>query len=572
MKTHGTIEWGEFEIGNGARRRRRKAWRIRAEPYVFMRLKRLFARIDKGDHGELFLADTPEVCRELQWFIARFPLQISFVDIPRLEAGALAHQEREEMVANVLSGTYRPAEFDLVYPPREYQRIAAEMLLRSRSLLLGDDLGLGKTVSAIATFTDPRTLPAVVVTLTHLPKQWEREINRFAPNLRVHIAKKGTAYDVRAKHRGQFPDVFIINYHKLSGWADALAPVIKSIVFDECQELRSGGETEKYKAAKFLSEAASFRLGMSATPIYNYGEEMFYVLDVLAPESLGTHEEFLREWCRPEGNHHLIKDSKTFGNYLRDQGLMLRRTRADVGRELPSLTRVPHHVDSDEREINKVADAAAELARIILAQTEDHRGQKLQAAQEISWKLRQATGIAKAPYVANFVRMLVETGEKVVLYGWHREVYALWMAMLRDLDPVLYTGSESATQKQAALEQFTKGGSRVLIMSLRAGAGVDGLQHHARTVVFGELDWSPGVHEQCMGRLHRDGQAHQVVAYFLIADHGSDPVIADVLGVKREQVEVIRDPNAELVEHLQVDPDHIKKLAAQFLQQRGKAA
>ena len=109
-------------------------------------------------------------------------------------------------------------------------------------------------------------------------------------------------------------------------------------------------------------------------------------------------------------------------------------------------------------------------------------------------------------------------------------------------------------------------------MSLRAGAGVDGLQHHARTVVFGELDWSPGVHEQCIGRIHRDQQSDPVVAYFLIADSGSDPIVADVLGLKREQVERVRDPDGDLVEQLAVDPNHIKRLAEQFLERKGRAA
>jgi hypothetical protein len=47
--------------------------------------------------------------------------------------------------------------------------------------------------------------------------------------------------------------------------------------------------------------------------------------------------------------------------------------------------------------------------------------------------LRQATGIAKAPFVADFVRLLVESGEKVLLYGWHREVYSIWRDKLKDL-------------------------------------------------------------------------------------------------------------------------------------------
>ena len=113
------------------------------------------------------------------------------------------------------------------------------------------------------------------------------------------------------------------------------------------------------------------------------------------------------------------------------------------------------------------------------------------------------------------------------------------------------------------------GTSKVLILSLRAGAGIDGLQHVCRTCVFGELDWSPGVHEQCLGRVYRDGQPDPVVAYYLLAEEGADPIMSDVLGVKRGQIEGLRDPDAPLVE-AGIDPDHLKRLAKDFLERRGE--
>ena len=87
-----------------------------------------------------------------------------------------------------------------------------------------------------------------------------------------------------------------------------------------------------------------------------------------------------------------------------------------------------------------------------------------------------------------------------------------------------------------ALPIFVDGDCNLLIISLRAGAGLDGLQEKCNIVVFGELDWSPSVHEQCFGRVYRDGQSLPVSAYFMIAEDGSDPIISSVLGVKRGQI------------------------------------
>jgi SNF2 family DNA or RNA helicase len=87
--------------------------------------------------------------------------------------------------------------------------------------------------------------------------------------------------------------------------------------------------------------------------------------------------------------------------------------------------------------------------------------------------------------------------------------------------------------------------------------------------VFGELDWSPGVHLQNVGRVHRDGQPDPVAAYFLVSDFGSDPVVTEILGLKRQQSDAITDPNLSLIETLEADPQRIKKLAASYLAQIG---
>jgi SNF2 family DNA or RNA helicase len=548
-------------------------WEITCEPHVALRLKRVFAKVAKGSFGKISISNTPENCLELEWFLGRYPLEV-IGGGDELRSGAEAHRDTERAIAETMSPDYVAPSFELALPPREYQKIAAELALRTGGLLVADDVGLGKTVTAIAAMS--KSLPALVVTLAHLPRQWQAEINRFAPTLSTYIVKKGSPSPsdgcllpqkgIQSAMFATFPDVVLINYHKLRGWAETLRGRFSLVVFDEVQELRRQ-ESEKYSAAAHLTEKAKHRIGLSATPIYNYGAEMWAVLNILRPGAIGTEAEFRTEWCAYSDR---IKEPKVFGSYVRSAGLMIRRTRKDVGRELPALSKFIQHVDSDSAALDRATDAAAELARTILRSTENFRGEKMQAAGEFDMRMRQATGIAKAPYVADFVRLLVESGERVLLYGWHREVYSIWLRSLADLKPVLFTGSETPQEKEKSRQAFLNGDTSILVMSLRAGAGIDGLQHKCRTVVFGELDWSPGVHEQATGRIYRDGQPDPVMAYYLVADSGSDPIVVDVLGLKRQQIEGVRDPNASLVEKLEVDPHHVKKLAEALLRQRGE--
>lgn len=559
MRTYGTLTLDTSKD--------RRFWRLEAEPHVALWAKRLLPRIKPGKQGALVLAHSGQVCRDLEWLMHRFPL---VVDRPELLAAASqSHQERLEQLDLIASGQRSPRAFELALPPREYQAKAAELLLTRGFLLLGDDVGLGKTLSAIATFCEPATLPAAVVTMPHLATHWIDQLKKFAPHLRAHVIQSKTPYDF-AKYRGGPPDVVILSYHKLWEWADFLGVFCHSVVYDEIQELRRS-ESYKYKGALQLSSAVDFSLGLSATPIYNYGGEIFNICNCLKEGILGTREEFLTEFCTGVDDKASLKDPVAFGSYLREQHIMLRRTRKEVGRELPPLQRIIEHVDSDPAVFAGIEDSASELARIILNSAEQRRGEKLEASGTFDSLMRQTTGLAKSPFVAAFVRMLIDNGEKVVLFGWHRAVYDVWLEKLKEFYPAVYTGEENAKQKDAARDRFLRGDTPLLIMSLRSGAGLDGLQHACRTVVFGELDWSPGVMEQCIGRVARDGQPDPVTAYFLLAEDGADPFMAETLGLKREQIDGLRDMQPGL-ERLDTGGHDLRKLAERYLEKRRASA
>lgn len=571
-----------------------KAWVVSTAPYIMLRFRRLFVgatreqrmvRVVDGEQkssaDELMLVRTKRTARDLEWFLDRYPMKVAKSVMQEIEDLAAEHRKIERSVDVVMDPSYVAPTFTMAIEPREYQRQAAALALATRGLLVGDDVGLGKTVTAIATLTDPRTRPALVVTLTHLTSQWEAELHRFMPGLNVHVVKNGMVRDLtvastRAEKRQAvngkipYPDVIVINYHKLKSWAEALGGVMRSVIFDEAQELRHF-DSNKYLAAESIALQADFRLGLTATPVYNYGGEIHSILRVITQGEIGTRGEFVAEWCG--ANSEIVDKPRALGTYLREEGLMIRRTRTQVGRELPPLQQIAHKTDADLKALDEINDRVTELARIILREDkEDTPGQRMEASNEISWRLRMATGMAKAPYVADFVTMISESERKIVLYGWHRAVYDVWREKLKHLEPVFYTGEESTVQKDAAKSRFIKDPRcRLMILSLRAGAGLDGLQGVARTVVFGELDWSPGVHEQCVGRVYRDGQAEPVVAYYLVSDYGADPVMADVLQIKDLQARGIRDPDADVIERSQVDPDKIKRLAADYIARKRNA-
>lgn len=563
---YGQIRWHE------------KKWVVECEPHVRGRFKRVFPRAPQHAASAIPLSDTPEHARELLWFLERYPMTMSVSDRRRLERGAHDHVDMEVRIADLLAHRNPPPEIPLAKPLRGYQAEVFSWLDARRGMLLADDVGLGKTISAMTALTRPENLPAVVVCDAHMPGHWVEKLGEFLPNLRVHVIKTGQPYSlVKPKRRQQdlwqdrLPDVIVISYFKLRTWADELAALARYVIFDEVQRLRHPS-SDIYLGAKKLAEEIPLRLGLSATPIHNYGGEIYHVMNVLLPDCLGTYDEFVREHCsRVDSTKPRFADPDDFGRYLAREGLMLRRRRAEVGRELPAVSKIHHTVDTDAKLMDSYVEGAAKLAEIVLAHNERYRGERMQAAGQLDLLLRQATGVSKAKYVADFVSMLAESGEKVLLFGWHREVFAIWMERLAHLKPVMFTGSEDPKAKQASLDAFKHSDSQVLIMSLRSGAGIDGLQHASCTAVFGELDWAPAVIEQAIGRLHRDGQIDPVFAYFLLSDSGSDPLMSELLGIKRAQLEGLRNPGLSRLERADQGLETLRELARQVLNRRAAA-
>ncbi|MGL4745035.1 MAG: SNF2-related protein [Dermatophilaceae bacterium] len=574
--SYGSVNYGTWQG--------KAVYRIDARPHVMIRARRIFPRV-KVEGGRLLVTATPEVSRDIAWLLERHPMTLSPAARQALDAGVAKHREAEDAVAAILAGDYVQHVADRVpaQASRDYQVQAADLVTVMKRLLITDSLGLGKTHSSALTFRNPDSLPGLVVCPTNLPKQWQRQLAAIWPDLRTYIPPAGTPGEHLTRwsaRNGGPPHVFIVPYSKLSGWQHHLKGVVRAIVFDEAQELRTGQGTLKGEAAATVARDATYVVGATATPIYNYGGELHSIYNIVAPDALGSREEFLREWGGREWSsaggqrHASVKDPKALSLYLRDNGLMIGRTRAEVQRELPygDPVKVPHVIDADPAVLEKLTGDAVELARFILGKTGGDPQDRFRAAGQLDGQVRQATGLAKAPFVASFVHTLLESEatNKVVLWGWHHAVYDIWSERLRARGHrvIRYTGEQSPTQKQGAIDAFLDpAGPEVLIMSLRSGAGIDGLQEVCNVGVFGELDWSPKMHDQCAGRLARDGQEHEVVTYYLMADSGSDPEIARTLDLKHAQAAPIEDPNAAVVSSLPADGSRMLRLAQSVLDQ-----
>lgn len=519
-------------MGTLSYNRRSKCWVVKGDPAVTEMCKRLFPGSAGSKRGEARFTAHRRIIGDLCWLMMRFPLEVKLKDLPLWDqavAEARQYAIRQARAAQMPARATPPAgsfHGELM----DFQQEGLSFLLQHDRCLLADEMGLGKTVQALACIASERALPALIIPPAHLTRNWQEETARFlrvegrAP--RIHVIRGLKPYDLPEA------DVYIMHYLLLRGWKQVLKDFpVRAVIFDEIQELRHAG-TEKYSAASLLSEECSRVIGLSGTPIYNKGGEIWNVINILDFHFLGDWESFSREWCYGYGSAVVIKPD-VLGAYLKREGLMLRRTKQEVLKELPPKRRLVQELDWNDKLYAQMMAPVLPMLEKWKQDGEMTPSQRAMLEESISQQARQATGIAKAPYVCQFVRMLLDGGEKVLLFAHHHAVMDVYRQELKSFSPGFITGRETSAEKTKAVERFMSGHTDVLCISLRAASGLN-LQR-ATCVVFGELDWSPAVHAQAEDRAHRIGQEDSLLCYYLVSPQGSDAEMQEALGLKVSQ-------------------------------------
>lgn len=548
--------WGTLEKYDGK-------WNVKGHPYMISLAKRLFPGSKGNGRGSASFPASKRIVGDLSWFMQRFPLDVKdngawLKDL----AEAQKHFEVQESMLNKPKKVLPAPKFEGEL--KEFQKEGLAFLLHNPRSLLADEMGLGKTPTAIAWLTSLKCSPPyLIVVPPHILLQWKSEVKKFlGEETSVHIIKGLKPYSLPAS------EIYLIHYLLLRGWKNYLPRFgFKACVFDEIQELRHA-TSDKYSAASLLSDSVEYLIGLSGTFFYNYGSEAWNVINILDFHCLGDFDSFSREWCTGYGNK-LIKDPKLLGEYLREEGLFLRRKMEDVLNELPPKRRVIQNIDVDEGKYDElIAPIIDQAKRISDIKDAFERGRETMMAIDST---RMITGIAKAHYVCAFVKTLMEAGETVILYGHHHAVMDIYMDELKDSYPVMISGRQNSKTKDEAQKAFMNGDTDLIIISLRSATGLN-LQR-ARCVVFGELDWSPAILSQGEGRAYRIGTKDSVLCYYLTCNAGTDQAMLETLGLKTSQfVSIMGDKEETEQDRLmaQVDTKKHMRQVIELLQKGGK--
>ena len=551
MKTFGTLEYAIDKYSGSW------TWKITGVRAVMM-ISKLIPELWYGNGpNEVIVPDNEKNVKQISLILERYPLEILSKSVwqRKLRNKTIKKQieQKPEKLAKAVAGKQFRGKL------LNFQKMCLDFLLKSSgNALLADDMGLGKTVQTLAYIaSEKQSLPALIVAPLVTLTNWQREIERFmkkkSKNGRIVENDVPTITSIRSGKRGEISnyDFYLINYELLHKRQDDLAKLkIRTLVCDEVQHLRSK-TTQKYKAVKTLASMKSvkYRVGLSGTPIYNHGSEIWPIVDILKPGLLGNFKEFCEYFCYQDekGKAIVVPNKRDSLRYVLQRDVMLRRKKSDVLKELKDKVRYKETIDADEtyykNELNKIWSKLEEEQKT--AETEFN---KLASYQRAIQSERQAAGVAKLHHVIDFVKNIMEIEESVVVFCHHKYIHKLLHESLQEFKPSSIIGGQNDQIRQDNIDRFQNGDTKLMVAGLRAGSMGINLTR-AKYVIFAELDWTPAIHRQAEDRLHRIGQKNTVFAYYLIGKRTLDEHVANILVDKSYEIDAIMDENNDSYEN-----------------------
>ncbi len=425
--------------------------------------------------------------------------------------------------------------------------------------ILADDMGLGKTVQAIAMLTSEREQfgaeafgPTLVVCPMSVTRQWAREIERFAPSLRVHLHHGGERLSgEELADVARASDVVITSYDIATRDIDTLARVTwDRLLLDEAQDVKNPA-TKRARALRRLD--AHRTLAMTGTPIENRLDELWAIMDIVNPGLLGSRERFQRTFARPIEAHGDSRSLERLRAMV--QPFILRRPKdsPEVELELPEITVT--------KEYCRLTLEQASLYRATvdrwMPRIEEHeksfgrRGAVLAMLSQLKQvcnhpEMVLATGRPLAGRSGKLERLVelleaMPSDDKALVFtqypGFDRIVPHLHERLGRDIG--FFHGGLPARQRDELVASFTEPeGPSVLVISIRAGGR--GLNLPAANHVF-HFDrwWNPAVEQQATDRAYRFGQHKDVFVHSLICTATLEERIDELLDSKRELAEKV---------------------------------
>ncbi len=478
---------------------------------------------------------------------------------------------------------------------RPYQADGVRWLWFATRLGLGcclaDDMGLGKTIQVIALLLQLKLSetnlkqddkrPTLLILPTSLLGNWQREVERFAPDLTMFVAHRSVNDASLLKRVAENPaqelaDVdLVVTTYGLARRETWLAEMNwRLVILDEAQAIKNAGAAQT-KAIKKIP--CGGRIVLTGTPVENHLGDLWSLFDFCSPGLLGTAKQF-QKFVKADDAESLSRRLTSVRKLVRPYVLRRMKTDPTVAPDLPNKTEMRVDCGLTPTQAALYRTVTDELAAAVdIATGIQRRGMVLAALMQLkqicnhpSLFLKQsefdAAASGKYAELRSICQTLVEKQEKMLVFTQFQSMcdpLAAFLAGVFGRSGLVLTGKTTAARRGKLVEEFQlESGPPFFVVSVKAGGTGLNLTQASHVVHFDRW-WNPAVEDQATDRAFRIGQKRNVIVHKFVCrgtlEEKIDEMIHSKKAISRElfsgesEIQLTEMSNDELVKFVSLD-------------------
>ncbi len=439
---------------------------------------------------------------------------------------------------------------------REYQKYGYYWLhfLKEFSFggCLADEMGLGKTIQTLALLLSEKEMgiqiPSLIIVPTSLVFNWENEIKKFAPSLKIYIHHGQERLKNRKDINKNNKNIILTTYGTIRNDIDLFKnKEFNYIILDESQQIKNPFTQIARNIYKLNGKN---KLVLTGTPVENNYLELWSQFSFLNPGLLGTMDYFKNNFMKK-----MEKDKKEEKcNALRNivHPFLLMRKKETVSKELPEKQITTLYCEMDDKQ-RKIYDSWKEKIKTEIKESIREKGfmkSRFKVLQGLT-RLRQICNHPKLidesfTGTSGKFTALIDQIEEVIQAGHKVLIFSSFVKMLRVFKDYFeerginfaYLDGQTRNRKEV-VEEF-QGNDNIPIFLISLKAGGLGLNLTSADYVF-IVDpwWNPAVEMQAIDRTHRIGQDKKVFVYKAITKDSVEEKILELQESKRELIQKV---------------------------------
>ena len=442
---------------------------------------------------------------------------------------------------------------------RDYQKTGVKWLYNIYKTgfggILADEMGLGKSIQLIYLIKliikeNPKA-KIMIVAPTSLIYNWEKEFDKFAPNLKYKVFAENKKQRLNILENAKDINIFITSYGLVRNDYEEYQNInFELLAIDEAQNIKN----PKAIITKTLKKLkAKTKLALTGTPLENNVMELWSIFDFIMPGYLANNKKFQQLYNVKDMKEESVKQLDRLNKQIKY--FILRRKKKDVVKDLPDKIDNNIYIDLNPNqkkiyaaEVEKTKDSLEDMIK-----EEGFSKAKFKILQLLT-KLRQICvdpsivfenykgESSKIEQLLKIVSETKENGHKMLIFTTYKKALDLLIPKLNNIGISSYyiDGTVPSKKRMELVERFNKDDTDVFIITLKAGG--TGLNLTAATVVIHlDLWWNPQVENQATDRAHRIGQKSTVEVIRIISKGTIEERILELQNKKRKLAEILLD-------------------------------